>query len=180
MRIFTAIEFDGEVITKISELQKEIRSDGVSGNFTNPENLHLTLKFLGEVEPSGINRLKSALENAAEKSLPFEIAADNCGFFTSRGEKTVWLGMSGDGLSQLAENVDSRFAQIGFERENRKFTPHVTLVRRADFDSAFISRLDVRDIKFRVDFATLFESRRDAGKLLYKPLFRANLKGKTK
>lgn len=179
MRIFTAVEFDGNIKSKISELRNELCAKGISGNFTSPGNLHLTLKFLGEVEPSRLSELKTALENSAGKIPAFEISAEGCGYFTSRGDKTIWLGMTGAGLSKLAEKIDIGFSEIGFERENRAFTPHVTLVRRADCGRDLIKQTDVQDIKFRVEFATLFESRRDAGKLWYKPLFRAKLKGKT-
>lgn len=179
MRIFAAVEFDGEIKTKISELQKVMHNEGISGNFTTPDNLHLTLKFLGEVEQNRLNQIKSTLESATREISLFDISADKCGFFTSRGEKTIWLGMTGSGLAELAESAQKSFAEIGFEREKRKFTPHVTLVRRADCDNDLISRLSVQNIKFSVIFATLFESRRDAGKLWYKPLFRARLKGET-
>lgn len=176
MRLFTAIAFESKTKEQISALYEELESAGVTGNFTPVSNLHLTLKFLGEVDRSDIRRITAALDTASAAVSSFELKADKCGFFTSRGEKTVWFGMNGEQLSKLAGAVDEEFSKIGFDPEKRQFTPHITLIRRAVCDSAAISRIVVPEITVNVSSSTLFESRRDGGRLLYKPIHSASLK----
>lgn len=179
MRIFTAIAFDSRVKDQLSELCESLRRAGVTGSFTPAENLHLTLKFLGEVSSENISKIKAALKSAALTVNPFSLSSKECGYFSNRGEKTVWLGMTGSGLSDLANTVDLAFSQLGFETEKRSFTPHITLVRKAHCDATLLSEVNIPHIEQTVSCATLFESRRDAGRLWYKPLFTTEL-GTTK
>lgn len=167
--------FDSQTKSKLSELYSALRSAGVTGSFTPTDNLHLTLKFLGEVSNVKIPEIKAALVGAAESINKFRLSSAQCGYFSSRGEKTVWLGMESDGLEALAKSVDLALTQLGFEAETRKFIPHVTLARRANCDAEAISSVAVPQIEQNVNCITLFESRRDGGRLLYKPLFSANL-----
>jgi RNA 2',3'-cyclic 3'-phosphodiesterase len=175
MRLFIAVAFDSAAKAKMFELNNVMRSEGITGSFTPAENLHLTLKFLGEVENDRIAAVKAALDNAAGALHEFDINSVRYGFFTSRGEKTVWLSMDGAGLSQLAEAVDTEISGLGFEREKRAFTPHITVARRAVCDADILSHMRAPDIAFTVKSATLFESRRDGGRLWYKPVHSAKL-----
>jgi len=176
MRLFVAVEFDSGVKASISALQGQLRLLGVTGSFSGEENFHLTLKFLGETEQKLTGDIKAALDCAALAINPFEISAGHCGSFSARGEKTIWLGMDSPFLVKIAGEVDRQTAKLGFERENRAFTPHVTLARRALCSADALAQLNVPEIKFKVTCITLFESRRDAGKLSYKPIYRAILK----
>jgi RNA 2',3'-cyclic 3'-phosphodiesterase len=175
MRLFIAVAFDSLVKSKISELYDCMRRAGVTGSFTPADNFHLTLKFLGEVDGARIGSVKEALDSAAGTVCSFGLKSGKCGFFASRGEKTVWLGINGDGLSALARSVDLELSRLGFEREKRAFTPHITLVRRASCDTDILSRVKAPDIAASVNSVTLFESRRDGGRLWYKPLHSAGL-----
>lgn len=182
MRLFVAVAFDSNVKATIAAFQAQLRLCGVSGSFTHEDCFHLTLKFLGEVDSGRLCTVKTALDKAALSVKPFDITAQNCGYFSSRGEKTAWLGFEGTGLDELAKainiglaNVSIGLADIGFERENRAFTPHVTLARRAVCDSELIAHAGVPDVTFTVSAVTLFESRRDGGRLRYKPLYKAEL-----
>lgn len=177
MRLFIAVAFDSSAKQKISGLYDTLHREGVSGSFTPVDNLHLTLKFLGEVDKTRLEAVKAALNNAASAVDRFEIKSTGCGYFPSRGEKTVWLGMDGERLTSLAQSVDEAVSRLGFEREKRAFTPHVTIVRRAELGPAVLSRINVPEISFAVESATLFESRRDNGRLWYKPLYKASLRG---
>lgn len=175
MRLFIAVAFDSLTKQKVSEIYDTLRHEGVSGNFTSVDNLHLTLKFLGEIEKTRVEDVKAALNNAARTVNKFTMKSEKLGFFSSRGEKTVWLGMEGECLSALAQAVDENVSRLGFEREKRAFTPHITIARRAELDTAILSRVKAPEISFVVDSATLFESRRDAGRLWYKPIYKASL-----
>ena len=173
MRLFAAAAFDSCTKSKISDFYDELRKAGVNGNFTPADNLHLTLKFLGEVPYAQIDSVKSALDRAVGSYRAFELKSLKCGCFTSRGEKTIWLGFGGVSLAALAESVDEELSHLNFERERRAFTPHVTLTRRAGCESDVLERLQVPSISSLLDCVTLFESRRDCGRLWYKPLYKA-------
>ncbi|CDZ24057.1 hypothetical protein CCDG5_0938 [[Clostridium] cellulosi] len=176
MRLFAAISFDENTKNLISELYNKLDIAGVKCNFTPVSNLHLTLKFLGETDNSRLNSIKSALNEAAQIVSCFDIVPDKLGYFPSRSDKTIWLGMKGNGLESLAAAVDESLSKVGYEKEKRKFTPHVTLARRALCDKNAISDIEIPDFVFRVSAVTLFESRRDNGRLWYKPLYLAYLK----
>lgn len=178
MRLFVAVAFDSAAKAKISELCNTMRRAGAAGNFTPTDNLHLTLKFLGDVASARVAAVKAALDSAALTAAPFSIKSGRCGFFVSHGEKTVWMGLAGGGLAalnSLAGAVDLAYCKAGFERERRAFTPHVTLARRAVCSADILSRVDVPEFEFIINSATLFESRRDAGRLWYKPVYVAKL-----
>lgn len=170
MRLFAAVAFDGTAKSKISELYAVLREAGVTGSFTPVDNLHLTLKFLGEVPAEKLLDIRAALDAAATSFSPFTLESGRCGFFSSRGEKTVWLGMSAQPLAKLAAAVDRELSAIGFEREKRAFTPHVTIARRAACDAGVFSKVQPPEFKTPVGAVTLFESRRDGWMLWYKPL----------
>lgn len=174
MRLFVAVAFNSATKEKISELCEGMSKSGVAGNFTPKDNLHLTLKFLGEVESARVAAVKSALDSAVTNINPFTLQSGNSGFFTSRSEKTIWLGLAGEGLTvlyTLAGAVDISLCKTGFEPERRAFTPHITLARRAVFDTGILESVKAPEFEFTVNSVTLFESRRDAGRLWYKPAY---------
>lgn len=176
MRLFTAVAFDDAAKAQIFALAGTLQARGVTGVFTRRENLHLTLKFLGEVPFSRVDAVRAALTRAAGALAPFAIDAGRCGAFSSRGEKTVWLGFEGAELPRLAAEVDGQLAREGFAPETRPFVSHVTLARRAACPEGALSE-PAPTFSCSVRAVTLFESRRDAGRLWYKPLFSAPLSG---
>lgn len=177
MRLFAAVAFDDAARAQISAFAAGLQARGVAGGFTRRENLHLTLKFLGEVPSSRADAVRAALVRAAGAFAPFTITAGRCGAFSSRGEKTVWLGFEGAELLRLAAESDGQLAREGFAPETRPFVPHVTLARRASCPEGALSEPAAPPVSCSVRAVTLFESRRDAGRLWYKPLFSAPLTG---
>lgn len=176
MRLFAAIAFDDTTKRKIAGYCSELKEAGIKGNFTLENNLHLTLKFLGEVDNSKLLKVTDAIQKAANTVSHFDILSNEVGFFTSRGEKTVWLGMEGKYLDAVAKSVDMCLYAKGFEPERRQFTPHVTIIRRAECDDETLKNLPALKLGFTVSSITLFESTRVNGVLCYKPLANAFLK----
>ena len=97
------------------------------------DNLHLTLRFLGNVEPERLERLAASLRGVS--FAPFGLGLDGVGSFgRSSAVRVVWLGV-GEGQSQLASlaaEVEKRCADLGFEPEERPYNPHLTLARARD------------------------------------------------
>ena len=131
MRAFIGVEIQAEFKEKIKQLQEKIAESGADIKFVEPENLHFCLKFLGEVEESKINKIKEVLEKVCAQFEPFEVEISGLGCFPSRNYiNAFWLGIKNpQAIIALAELIDSSLAELGFEKEKRPFTPHLTLGR---------------------------------------------------
>ena len=133
MRLFIAIEIPEEIKAGLTEAQRGLKSSGiVDASWTRPEGIHLTLKFLGEVLESKVPDLTNGLRRAAEGIGPFRLEVGGIGTFPGpKNARVVWVGLSGDTerLSRLQAAVEETISGIGFERDERAFTPHLTLGR---------------------------------------------------
>lgn len=128
IRLFVGIGFEEDLAARIATLQR-----GLPGaRWTEPANLHLTLRFVGEVEEDLAEEIHHGLAALAEP--PFALTLAGLGLFGDRRQAhTLWLGVErSDSLSRLAARVDSAVAQAGAKPEPRKFNPHVTLARLKD------------------------------------------------
>ena len=133
IRSFIAIELPDEVKLEIANLQAQLKS-GLSFGFkwVDPNSIHLTLKFLGNVAQDKIEEVTEALKAAAEGITPFRLKIKDLGVFPNpRRIQVVWVGMSGeiDKLVKLQKQVDLNLTSLGFTPESRPFVPHLTLAR---------------------------------------------------
>lgn len=132
VRTFICIEIPESIKDRIGRLQDSLRKIDAQISWTKPSNIHLTLKFLGDVEPSRISRVVGAVERAATKTGPFEIDVGGAGCFPSpRNPRVLWIGVPivPEPLTHLYSNIDNELALEGFAREARKFAPHLTIAR---------------------------------------------------
>lgn len=132
MRSFIALEMPGEVKEHAAGLIRELRPSGGDVKWVEPHNLHLTLKFLGEVDPSATADIIAALENACAGRPAPSLAVTGCGAFPQpRAPRVVWMGLEGEvaQLAELAQAVEAAMEPLGFEPEKRAFRPHLTLGR---------------------------------------------------
>lgn len=146
-RVFCAIELPHEVRRRAAEhaaLLRE-RTNEVRASWPRAENLHLTLKFLGEIEQGRVEELSHAAERAVQNTRPFNLNIEGAGAFPPRGvPRVIWLGIkdSSGGLARLQSNLEDECANIGFPREERPFHPHLTLARiRASQGARDLARL---------------------------------------
>jgi RNA 2',3'-cyclic 3'-phosphodiesterase len=113
-------------------LQDSLREIDAQISWTRPSNIHLTLKFLGGVTASRLERVKDAVERAAKGVKPFEIEVNGTGCFPSpRSPRVLWVGITRvpEDLQSLYEKLEDQLSGVGFEREKRKFSPHLTIGR---------------------------------------------------
>ena len=132
MRTFIAIEIPAEVKQALARLQEELRDAPAEVSWTKPENIHLTLKFLGEVEESMLGRVEAAAVEAAAGARPFTLALGGVGAFpNARQPRIIWAGLSGEveAAARLQVRLDERLAALGFPKEDRPFRPHLTVGR---------------------------------------------------
>ena len=132
MRLFVAIEFDERVKSVLDNVQTGLGKlcDGV--RWIPPHQLHVTVKFLGEVPDPAVNEVAEAVARSAAKAAPFTMEVAGCGCFPPHGAvRIVWTGLQEPSgvLLQGAEAVESELEQIGFKRERRPISPHVTIGR---------------------------------------------------
>jgi 2'-5' RNA ligase len=130
MRCFLCIEInDSEIISKIVQFQEEFNSINAKIKFVETENLHFTLKFLGEIDPSLVNDIYSIMKKIPFS--PFSMALESVGTFPPGRPRVVWVGISEgrDELSSITSFLDHNLRSLGFKSEKRDFTPHLTVGR---------------------------------------------------
>lgn len=129
MRLFVAIEISAEIRQRINEFVTRLQSRLTNARWVRPEGLHITLKFLGNVPDERRTVIEQALPRIDAPR--FEVSVHRIGVFPNpRSPRVLWVGIdSGLELENLAKETDNVLASLGFEREKRAFTPHVTLAR---------------------------------------------------
>lgn len=131
MRLFVAIEFPRDVRRELWADTAPLREEPFPVRWVGEDRLHLTLKFLGEVEEGRVDDVAGALARAARPSRPFALRVEGVGAFPSlERPRVVWLGVEAPGeLASVQTRVEEELAELGFDRERRDFHPHVTLGR---------------------------------------------------
>lgn len=163
MRVFIAIRFTQAFKEPIFEAQDALRDNGVRGNFTLPENLHLTLAFIGETDR--VDDIKAAVKEVVFE--PFEIKTGKLGCFNGRS-KVIWLGIDGEKklkaiTAELRKNLDIR----GIDYAKGRFQPHITLVRQP---SDMPLDIDIESANMTVKEISVMKSERISGRLVYTAL----------
>jgi RNA 2',3'-cyclic 3'-phosphodiesterase len=131
MRLFVAVPLPGEIRERLAEVQDRLRRAQADVSWVKPGNLHITLKFLGETEPTRLDRIRPALADGAQNVAAFAAEVAGVGTFGGRVPRVVWVGVrdGAEPLAALAGAVEGALAGVGFPREKRGFTAHFTLGR---------------------------------------------------
>ena len=133
VRTFVAVELSSGVKHRAGELIKKLKLTGADVNWTPPEQMHLTLKFLGDISRDDIIPLCRIAQEVATKFPPFDLAFRGTGAFPhTEHPRTLWIGVE-EGLEQIRElqrTLDlAIYDKLGFPKERRQFTPHLTFGR---------------------------------------------------
>jgi len=130
MRAFIAIDLPGTIHAALSEKQRAFRASCPEARWTRPEGIHLTLKFLGEISDAQVKQVTDALASLGRFEV-FEIDVKGFGFFPdARRPRVFWAGLEAPpALAELAARVEAAMEPLGFAKERRPFTPHLTLAR---------------------------------------------------
>lgn len=134
-RTFIAVDLDAGVRAGIVRLQEELRSAGARLRWVRPDNLHFTLRFLGELPPAQVARAVVATREAVAAVAPFALTVGGLGAFPSfERPQVVWIGttVGGEALTALARAVHEALRRARFPADDRPFRPHVTLGRARD------------------------------------------------
>ena len=133
LRLFIAIELPATVRQRLADVSNELRAMGLERlRWVKPENIHITLKFLGETPAESQPQIEDALRAAAEGVAPHELTLGALGKFGGRQTpRVLWVDVRGDvdALKALQKRVDARIAPLGFPADERPFAAHLTLAR---------------------------------------------------
>lgn len=129
MRIFIALDIGDAVRERIARFMEGVSGFAPEARWVRPESLHLTLKFIGEKPVEAVDRIKGAL--GVLHAEPAEITFLGYGFFpTTKAARVFWVGIEASPqLSSLAKAVDEATFSVGIAKEDRPFSPHLTLAR---------------------------------------------------
>jgi 2'-5' RNA ligase len=137
IRAFLAIDLEPQVIEKICRSIDDLRERIPAVRWVPMTNLHLTVKFFGNVEEARVEPIAAALREQLHLFPRFTINAKGLGVFPERGRpKILWVGLTGNELGGLVAKVQSSLLPLGFAPEQRSFTPHLTIGRWRDSDRA--------------------------------------------
>jgi 2'-5' RNA ligase len=131
MRLFVAVRIPTEVRERLASVQDRLRRARADVSWVKPDNLHVTLKFLGETEPKRVPRIRQVLAEAAGNARGFVVTVSGVGTFGGRLPRVVWAGICEGAacLASLAGGVDQALARVGIPKETRGFAGHFTLGR---------------------------------------------------
>ena len=146
IRTFIAIELTDEAHIALTDLQYRLKAitPPKTVRWTAPENIHLTLHFLGDVAGKDIGRVKAALETAALACRPFTLTLTGLGCFPNlRRPRIVWAGIAGETgrLGELHRDLGEKLKVIDFQPETRPYSPHLTIGRVKKVPPRHLSQL---------------------------------------
>lgn len=132
MRTFIAIEIESEIKDKIAGLIKELAKKEARVGWVKKDSIHLTLKFLGEIDEKKVKEISEKLRKISSQFLPFKIRIEGAGWFPEGSSKprVLWVGVKyPEELKNLWKEIENDMEKIGFKPEGRGFSPHITIGR---------------------------------------------------
>jgi 2'-5' RNA ligase len=136
IRTFIAIEISKELRKVFQSLYDEMIKIPANVKWVNPDSIHLTLKFLGNISKSQVSDVNSALQNSLKDSIRFSLLNSEKGAFPSlKRPRVFWIGLREiemGSLFQVQNAIENEMEKLGFDREKRKYNPHLTVGRVRD------------------------------------------------
>lgn len=170
MRTFIAIELPQEVKDSLSRLQEQLKTSQADVKWVSPQNIHLTLKFLGEVDESKLEKIGEILETLKADKAPFCMRLSSLGAFPKTNyPRVIWVGIDkGDSeTKEIAKFMEEKIARLGIPPEDRPFSSHITIgrVKSGLNREGLVKKLNESvnhfgqaDLEFSVTKITLFKS----------------------
>ena len=180
MRTFFCLPVDADsrgVMTPLSHRLKEALR-GVRASWVKPEKFHVTVRFLGEIDPMLTLELEKGCRTVTAETSPFDLSFDRVGAFPSPSRaRVLWVGGERSAnFEGLVSSLDAVLQEIGFGKERKPAVAHITLARirggaNPSIETAIRSLGDWPGFTLRVDRLILMESRLSPGGAMYTPLF---------
>jgi len=170
MRAFIAIDLPTEIKNNLSKIQDKLKTTLPKVSWVKPINLHLTLKFLGEISPKQLNDIRQVTTEIAKDTSSFKIELETLGVFpNTHSARIIWVGANQlpSELKILVDRIETIIAKLGKPKEERPFSAHITIARiKSNIDSSILenqinkinSEINCQDLGFNARGITLFES----------------------
>jgi 2'-5' RNA ligase len=167
IRAFIALELPPTVISLLHTVQQDLKQHKIRARWVRPENIHLTLKFIGDINSGDIDAISAAMTAAANGIAPITLAARGIGVFpTIKRPRVIWIGLGGDirPLLDLQSGLEKKLADVGVARDKRSFKAHLTLGRiKQSVNPAAIRQMiseyaSLKSDEFTCDQVFLFKS----------------------
>lgn len=128
-RGFIAIDIDS--FPKLVQFENEIKNTGANVKLVETKNVHITLKFLGDTDEEQIDRIGEIMKDAVKETDSFEIQLKGAGVFPNQNYiRVIWIGIkNGEQIGKIANKIDEQIAELGFKKEKRGFSAHLTIAR---------------------------------------------------
>jgi 2'-5' RNA ligase len=131
IRSFIAFDIDNpQVVNRLTEAQNILAKTGADLTLVKPQNIHITLRFLGEITPTMVDKVKDAMQNVAFKQ--FDVEIKGVGTFPNlKYARVVWAGIQGgqEELKTIFDQLEPRLRSLGFKPDQKGFSPHLTFAR---------------------------------------------------
>lgn len=139
IRTFIAIELPDNIRSFINKIQEDMKSYGFKMRWVRPESIHITLKFLGDINKADTEKITEAMSQAAKGRPPVSLRVKGIGVFPGiKRPRVIWMGLNGDTfpLIELQKAIDENLGKLGIPKEKRPFKGHLTLARaKGNIDS---------------------------------------------
>jgi 2'-5' RNA ligase len=184
MRIFIALELPATVISLLRTVQHDLIQLNMRARWVRPENIHLTLKFIGDMDPGDIDAVSTAMTAAAKGTSPIMLAVRGIGVFPNiKRPRVIWVGLGGDisSLLDFQSRLVEKLSAVGVARDKRSFKAHLTLGRIKQPPGADLIRemmtayATLSSDEFSCDRAILFKSDLKPSGAVYTKLKQTNL-----
>ena len=187
MRLFIAVQLQKDVVGALCSLQDKLKEMAVKIRFVSPQNLHLTLFFLGNTPESKLAEIRKALQSLSENNSPFVLELNNhlATFDAKNPARLVWIGVKSDlsALQRLQTMIAATMHNIGFLRTEKDYIPHITIARDVHFKEKYLVEKEFANCVFEgkipvmlMEKITLIESCIENGKRIYKTRDQFDLK----
>jgi RNA 2',3'-cyclic 3'-phosphodiesterase len=184
VRTFVCFEIPKDVTHSLRDLIHYLKTFGRGVRWVRHDGIHLTLKFLGDVDEAQISKIETELENIVSKFQPISVSIAGQGAFPNfQRPRVFWVGLNEPtgSVQTIQQNIEDALVSLGFEKENRRFSPHLTLGRvrfndpSIDKISKELQRIKIEEHNFFVNEIILMKSDLQAGGAIYTPLKKIKL-----
>ena len=132
LRTFLSIPVPNEVHSLMDKLQNTVNTNGAIVNWIRKGNIHLTLKFIGDVPEDDVDMVSNTIKNIISSSNSVQLQISDTGCFPKKTRpRILWLGINGDltPLQDIVNNINDALDPLGYPKENKEYVPHLTLAR---------------------------------------------------